>query len=271
MLPQQFYCSTCSDKLDRLGWADGIIVDAFGLRVGIRVSDSGSLSRVRDLVTELGWPLLDNPASDLIFSVRIGTEPARKGVRHFHLLYVGTLRLLRTLEEEKVWSVLNSTLQAYILANSPKYSVLRASSIVFNERAIVLPGHGPDSPLLDAVVKAGAEIFSEQWTLVGEQGTIAPYPQLAEPRRATDIAFLEKGGRIRGLRPRTLSPAKASLHLLMFTLNTRANPERTLAGLTKLASSGSATWSRHACDKTAAIDLLSFESKKPSRIGANAQ
>lgn len=246
-------------------------MDAFGLRVGIRVNDSGSLGRVRDLVTELGWPLLDNPASDLIFSIRIGTGPARKGVRHFHLLYVGTLRLLRTLEEEKVWSVLSSTLQAYVLANSPKYTVLRASSVVFNGRSIVLPGHGPDSPLLHAVIKAGAEIFSDQWTLVSELGTIAPYPQLAEPRTATAIAFLEKGGRIRGLRPRTLSPAEASLHLLLFTLNTRANPERALAGLTKLASSGSATWSRHTCDKTAAIDLLSFESKNPGKTGAERQ
>lgn len=34
------------EKIDRLGWAEGISIEVFGLKIGIRVRDSGALDSV---------------------------------------------------------------------------------------------------------------------------------------------------------------------------------------------------------------------------------
>ena len=60
------------EKLDRLVWAAGLSIHAFGRRVGIRTNDPGVLDRVRDLLPP-GWEPCFSPLVEHLFSLRVGT------------------------------------------------------------------------------------------------------------------------------------------------------------------------------------------------------
>jgi hypothetical protein len=46
------------EKLDRLGWAAGIAFTAYGLSIGVRVSDRSALARIREAVFQGSAELL---------------------------------------------------------------------------------------------------------------------------------------------------------------------------------------------------------------------
>ena len=57
------------EKLDRLGWAAGIAFTAYGLSIGVRVSDRSALARIRELLPP-GWkPAIKPTVQDCARSV----------------------------------------------------------------------------------------------------------------------------------------------------------------------------------------------------------
>ena len=73
-------------KLDRLGWAEGLCVDTYGLRVGIRVNRAGALDELEARLPP-DWQPAPAPEVDRLFSLILGGGDAR--VRRYNLVYAG--------------------------------------------------------------------------------------------------------------------------------------------------------------------------------------
>src|SRR5437899_1275380 len=97
-------------KLDRLGWAVGLGFEAYGLRVGVRTNAAEFLPRLAAAVPA-GWKQADGPEVDWLYSVMFGGPGPRPGVRRYHLLYRGAVRLARTLEADELLTVFDSDLR----------------------------------------------------------------------------------------------------------------------------------------------------------------
>jgi hypothetical protein len=77
------------EKLDRLGWAAGLVFTAYGVRVGIRVNDPALLPLVAAHLPP-GWRPAPSTRVECLFSLLAGGSGSRPSVRRFSLLY-GTL------------------------------------------------------------------------------------------------------------------------------------------------------------------------------------
>src|SRR5947209_9009448 len=100
-------------KIDRLGWADGISIHTYGRRIGVRTNEPAVLDRVRELLPP-GWEPGCSPLVDHLFSLRVGGAVPGSRVRNFHLLYGGFTQHARSPDLEEVLRALESHLHLYV-------------------------------------------------------------------------------------------------------------------------------------------------------------
>jgi hypothetical protein len=249
------------EKLDRLGWAAGLAVTAYGVSVGVRVSDSSVLQRVRALLPP-GWKPARKPTVRRLYSLIVGGPTARSGVRRFNLLYSDAARLLRTHDLEEALGQLELDLELYIADRAPRRTFVHAGVVGWNGQAVVIPGDSfsGKSSLVKALVKAGATYYSDEFAVLDERGRVHPYPIPLTIRPARDGSppmkyRAEELGGVAGIgplpvglvlitryvsgtrfRPRPLSAGRAVLELLAHTLPARRRPGRVLDALSGVVS-----------------------------------
>jgi hypothetical protein len=248
------------EKLDRLGWADGISFVSYGVRIGIRVNRPEVLQAIADRLPP-GWKPALSPVVDGLYSLRVGSEGPRPGLRHLHLLYAGASRLLRTADLEEALGTLESHLHLAVAAQARRRIFVHAGVVGWRGQAILLPGRSRSgkSTLVAALVRVGATYYSDEYAVLDEKGRVHPYPRPlslrqegGQPARRYPVRAL--GGRAGtrplpvGLiavseyqpgaqwRPRPLSPGKGVLELLANTVPARLKPEASLAALKQVAS-----------------------------------
>src|SRR5436190_9364526 len=231
------------DKLDRLVWADGICLESYGLRIGIRISASDL--EVRDRLLGLlppGWTPAAPPFVDYLYSLKLGGADHRSKARHFHLLYGGLNRLARTLDLEEVFAAIEKDLQVYVAEWARERLFVHAGVVGWRGQAILLPGRSfsGKSTLVEALLQAGATYFSDEYAVLDARGQVHPFPRRLALRqegqaprrfRAEDIgAPVGKASLPVGLvavtryqsgarwQPRPLSPGQAFLELLNNTV-----------------------------------------------------
>src|SRR6266850_3444138 len=249
------------EKIDRLGWAAGIAFTAYGLSVGIRVSDRSVLDRVEALLPP-GWKPAAKPTVRRLYSLIAGGPTRRAGVRRFNILYSGAARLLRTHDLEETLRQLELDLELYIADRARRRTFVHAGVVGWNGRAIVIPGRSGSgkSSLVNALVRAGASYYSDEFAVLDERGRVHPYPIPLTIRPARDGGppmkyRAEELGGVAGLcplpvglvlitryvsgsrfRPRPLSAGRAVLELLAHTLPARRRPGRVLDALSRVVS-----------------------------------
>jgi hypothetical protein len=247
-------------KINRLGWAAGIAFTAYGLSVGIRVSDHSVLERVEALLPPAWKPA--KPTVRRLYSLIAGGPTGRVGVRRFNILYAGAARLLRTHDLEEALRQLELDLELYIADRAPRRTFVHAGVVGWNGRAIVIPGRSGNgkSSLVRALVRAGAIYYSDEFAVLDERGRVHPYPIPLAIRPGRDGAprmkyRVEEIGGVAGarplpvglvlitrfvsgsrFRPRPISAGRAVLELLANTLPARRRPERVLDTLTQVVS-----------------------------------
>ena len=252
------------EKLDRLGWAAGIAFTAYGVSVGVRVSDRSVLERVRALLPP-GWKPAGKPRVRRLYSLVVGGPTQRPGVRRFNLLYSDAARLLRTYDLEEALAQLELDLELYIADRAPRRTFVHAGVVGWNGQAIVIPGDSfsGKSSLVKALVKAGATYYSDEFAVLDGQGRVHPYPIPLTIRPARDGSppmkyKAEELGGAAGIdplpvglvlitryvsgsrfRPRPLSAGRAVLELLAHTLPARRRPGRALDALTQAVAKAS--------------------------------
>lgn len=248
------------EKLDRLGWAAAISFTAYGVRLGVRVSQPEVLGR---LLAHLppGWKLAAAPGVERLYSLIVGGPGLRPGMRRFHLLYGNAVQLARTREIEPALEALESDLHLYVAEHARRRLFVHAGVVGWRGRAIVIPGRSCSgkTTLVAAWVQAGAIYYSDEYAVFDAWGRVHPYPKPLSLRGngaapAKKYSVEELGGRAGvkplpvGLviasvykpgarwRPQRLSPGQGGLALLAHAVSARRQPEAVLDLLQQVMS-----------------------------------
>lgn len=271
-------------KIDRLGWAAGICMEAYGLKIGVRVNNPDVLDRVAQRLPP-GWTPIDSPFVDYLFSFRLGGAGARPNVRNYTLLYAGLAQRIRTMDTDAALDVLESDLQMYVAEFARDRVFVHAGVVGWNGRAIVLPGRSfaGKSTLVAALLRAGATYYSDEYAVLDDHGNVHPYPRrlsLRQPdgpqrRRCTAADLGAEAGdsplpvglvavtryRAGGCwRPRELSAGRAVLDLMHNTIPAERAPDRVLGPLERVSVSARAVAGvRGEADETAAAILSELD------------
>jgi hypothetical protein len=248
------------EKLDRLGWAAGLAFTAYGVRVGIRVSEAEVLKRL-----EIYLPPARRPTSsrcvDILYSLAVGGVGSRSGVRRFNLLYANALRAARSLDLGEVFDALEAHVQLHIAETALRRRFVHAGVVGWRGEAIIIPGrsYSGKSTLVAALVAAGATYYSDEYAVLDERGRVHPYPKplslRADPGAKATRHSVETLGRSIGStpltiglvvisqykagaawRPRRLSTGHGVLALLANTVSARRHPAMALATLRRVAA-----------------------------------
>ena len=246
------------ETLDRLGWATGMSFVAHGLRIGIRMNDSHLLDELPQRLPP-GWRPASSNVVDRLYSLIAGGEGARSGVRRYNLLYAGAARIARSLRLDEVLDRLEGDLRLYVAEWSRRKLFVHAGVVAWEGRAIVIPGRSfsGKSRLVEALVRAGATYFSDEYAVFDDHGLVHPYNvplsirsedgdppekvRMDMPNRSDGLKPLPVGviamAKYRPgarWRPRPLPPGQAVLSLLANTVAARRKPDQVLTRLARI-------------------------------------
>jgi hypothetical protein len=245
-------------KLDRLVWAEGIGVSAFGVHAGVRLSRAGILPQVLPLLAP-GFKKSRRSAVQRLYSLVIAEGSQRAGVRRMHVLYADSLRIARDTELAQVLAALETDLHRYIAEASPKMTFLHAGVVGWQGRAILLPGRSLSgkTTLVREMLRLGATYYSDEFAVVDDSGNVHPFARplgiredstyeqtkyTAEKLGATSgvnplplgvVAFCRYKAGARW-KPAPLSQGQGSLELMANSIAVRTQPQHTLQRIQRL-------------------------------------
>ncbi|MCI0416102.1 hypothetical protein L0222_25290 [bacterium] len=227
------------EKLDRIGWPTGISLESYGVRIGVRTSDAALMEKVKCCLPPL-WKPARTPCVDFLYSLEAGND--RKG--RFHVLYRGPLRTIRTKNLNKALQYLEQSLEFTVATRANARLFVHAGVVGWRGRAIVIPGRtmSGKSSMVAALLRAGANYYSDEFAVFDSSGRVYPYPRVLRIRqngrqqnhfveefsvrlgkRALHVGLIAALKYKPGIRwrPRILSPAEAVLTLLDNTILAR--------------------------------------------------
>ena len=253
--------SPCMQKLDRLKWTDGFCFSAYGARVGVRVSDNSVLPAVKGVLPP-GIQFVESPEVEGLVSFQVGGPGSDPRQKRFHLVYAEVDRIGRTHDLDEALHAVESSIQLFVSFYSPERVFVHAGCVAWKGRAILLPGRSfaGKSTLVAALLRAGAEYYSDEFAVLDDRGYVHPYPRrlslrdgVAVPRVRATAADLGSRDGVEPLpigavvvthyevgahwSPRAISPGKAVLALLDNTVAIRRRPQQCLAAIERVASS----------------------------------
>jgi hypothetical protein len=246
-------------KIDRLGWAEGIAVITYGHRIGIRVSESGALERLTaSLPTD--WKPAARRTVECMYSFVVGGSDGPR-TRRFNLLYRDAQRIARSHDLEEVIAAFEGDFRLHVATSSRARLFVHAGVVGWRGGAIVLPGRSlaGKSTLVDALVKAGATYYSDEYAVFDSQGRVHPFARPlklraregeAAPRATADPSALRVGKRPIPVRLvalthyvpgeswkfQPLSPGQAMLALMESAVPVRYRPEATMQTLREIVT-----------------------------------
>lgn len=246
-------------KIDRLGWAAGVSIRAYGLRIGIRVSEPGALETLAACLPPR-WTPSSSPLVDQLFSFVLGGPGPRASTKRFYVAYAGSARIARETDFDRACEALRTQIRLFIAEHARRRVFVHAGVVGWQGRAIVLPGrsHAGKSELVAALVRAGASYLSDEYAVFDGHGRVHPYASPLSLRRGESEVRLtagELGGRSAarplpvGLvafaeyhpgarwRPRPLTAAQALLVMVGHAFPVRSKPAATLEAFDRALAS----------------------------------
>lgn len=239
-----------------------IRIEAFGLRILVRVEPRSFVSRVRPRLPS-GSRRSASRHPDATYGVRLRPGPAEAPVGE---LSRGGRILLAGADPEALLDALESDLERLVAERARRVVFVHAGVVGWRNRAILLPGRSGSgkTTLVAALVKAGCTYLSDEFAVLDADGRVHPFPRRPGIRDDTGVSGRVPaetlGGRIgrRPLRPgmmlaltyssgsgvllRSLSPGQAAMALLENTVAARSRPRAALAVLAR-AVGGLPAWS----------------------------
>lgn len=246
-------------KLDRLDWAEGLTVSAFGVRVGIRVNVSGLMPRVL-LSLPPGWRKSRGRIVPRMYSLMAADGCRRAGVRRLHVLYVDSRLAARNAALDRVLDELETDLHRYTAESASDMTFLHAGAVGWQGRAILFPGRSLSgkTTLVREILRLGALYYSDEYAVVDGRGRVHPFARPlgiredgsraqtnvavdrlgatagVEPLRTAAVVITEYQAGARW-QPDPLSPGQGALELLGHSVAVRNQPEQTLSRVLELA------------------------------------
>ena len=165
------------EKIDRLGWAAGFSLDAYGVTIGVRVTDARVVPRLRAVVPYGAKPSRRRRV-DYLYSIVVGSLDGAARPRRLHLAYSDLAKLVRTFDFDKVVEALEHDMPLVMGARTRQWVFLHAGVVGWGGRALLLPGRSfaGKSTLVEALVRAGAIYYSDEYAVLDLQGGSTPSP-----------------------------------------------------------------------------------------------
>lgn len=166
------------EKIDRLGWTGGMAFTAYGVRVGVRANNAAALSALPRYLPP-DWKPAPSPVVERLYSLVVGGEGRRRGVRNFNLLYGDHFRLARSVNLEEVYERLESDVQLYVAERARARVFVHAGVVGWRGRAVIVPGRSfsGKTSLVAALVRAGAVYYSDEYAVLDARGRVHPFPK----------------------------------------------------------------------------------------------
>src|SRR4051812_38694846 len=242
-------------KLDRLVWAEGLSIRAYGVRLGLRASEPGVLAPLLERLPP-EWKPAASLVVDRMYSYIAGGQAPGSRVRRFHLLYVDHARVARDHSIDRCLEALEVDARHTVAALSRQRVFIHAGVVGWNGGAILIPGasFSGKTSLVAELVRRGAAYYSDEYAALDRHGRVHPFAKLLSirgdgERSAEDLGGV--GGRqplpVRTIveapyregarwRPRERSAGEGALALLSQALPGRSDPARTLSAVRAAAS-----------------------------------
>jgi hypothetical protein len=274
------------EKLDRLGWAEGLAFDAFGVRVGVRVNVSGMLARLLPLLPP-GWKKSRRLVTQRLYSLMVAESGERVGMRRLHLLYADSARVARDAALDQVLEAFEADLHLHTAEASLDVTFLHAGVVGWEGRAIVVPGRSfsGKTTLVREMLRLGATYYSDEFAVVDNSGLVHPFARPLGIREKSSDAqtryTAERLGATVGMgplpvgmaviseyqmgarwRPVPLSQGQGALELLANSVAVRREPRQTLIRVHELARQAVFVRGRRGEAREAAESILSFCSER---------
>lgn len=254
--------------------AESVAVEAFGVTVAV-TADPEHFAAVSDFLPPRARPVRHPPEQGR-FALIKDTDGGFLSVMCDEKQIAGPLDLRLAL------GILDAELRMYIALHAPNHVFVHAGVVGVDGHAIVLPGRSfaGKTTLVAALVKAGAEYWSDEYAVLDADGLVHPYPKPLSVRindtRETDEQPVESlGGRAGdrplpvaviaftsyrpgvawALRPRTAG--EGALKLLEHSVAARSRPEQVLAAVRRAATNAVVLEGERGDARQAASALLS--------------
>jgi hypothetical protein len=225
------------EKIDRLGWADGVTISPHGAPIGIRLNDPAHLPHVETLLKENNWAPVSEEEVQMLFSLRVGPS-SRRGRKNYHLLYAGATRVVRTLELQEVFDYLHDTLPEIVRVMAKDTVFVPGSVVSLGQRLLILPaGQGSgQTTLLRELTANGARLLAESFFAISPQGELRLDSEAADATSQAVICFTKYSPRNKTLRATRITPGESSLYLFSNGLNSRLEPALALQAVSRFAT-----------------------------------
>jgi hypothetical protein len=243
------------EKLDRLVWAEGLSVRAYGVQLGLRASEPGVLE---PLLARLPpeWRPASSPVVERMYSYVAGGQAPGSRVRRFHLLYIDHARVVRDRSIDPCLDALERDARHTVAAMSKQRVFIHAGVVGWGGGAIVIPGasFSGKTTLVAELVRRGATYYSDEYAAIDRHGRVHPFAKPLSIRGDGERSPEELGG-VGGRRPlpvraiidapfregtrwwpRSRSAGQGALALLSNALPGRGDPARTMSAVRAAAS-----------------------------------
>lgn len=238
--------------------------ESHGVIVGVRTTSREILPEIEELLPP-GSKRLRLKRVSTLYSL-LAPVGGRPGLKRFNILFLGALKVGRSLELAEVLEILRAGMLETVAHLSREKLFVRGGVVEKDGKAIVLAGPkgSGTTTLVKAFLRAGATYHSDEYALVDRVGKMHPFGSSIEgngsdpgsdgqattatpdarrkARRATPVGCIlftrfRDGARFR---PKTLTPGEAMLALLSNTTPVRFRPRPTIARLRRLVGAAPA-------------------------------
>jgi hypothetical protein len=232
---------------------------AYGVSLCLRANEGRLLDTLRARAAALGWKDVERARIDLDYAAAARTDGFELGCNGE--------RVCSTSDAVALLDAFENHSKAELALRAPDHIFVHAGVVGWRGGAIVVPGrsYSGKTTLVEALVRAGAEYYSDEFAVLDANGRVQPYAiplgiRGANSRAAVTVDAI--GGRAgtvplpvtriliteyhpRGRwRPRIVSPALGMLALMDNTVAARRSPERTMPILRKAAEGAAIVRSR---------------------------
>lgn len=180
-------------------------IESFGVKVSIEVSDLSDLEIIEEiLVSELGncFTFTNGERSDLTFWLR-KSGSNRSLFLNEKMLFEGS--------RDSVIEVFRNTLRHEVAKNADK-TFIHSGAVGWNGKGIIFPGfsYKGKTTLTVEFVKLGADYYSDEYAVIGDDGLLYPFPKflslrgLIDDKKQFPVAIEEINGKV-GKKPIPIS------------------------------------------------------------------
>src|SRR3954468_18151763 len=150
-------------ELDRLVWAEGLSVRAYGVQLGLRASEPGVLGPLLERLPP-EWKPASSPFVDRLYSYVAGGPAPGSRVRRFHLLYIDHARVARDHSIDPCLDALVVDALHTVAALLPQRVFVHGGVVGWGGGSSVLPGasFSGKTTLVAELVRPGAASYSDE-------------------------------------------------------------------------------------------------------------